>query len=34
MFYSNINFGGGLPTSRLVKIKNGLIVVPREEDSD
>ena len=34
VFYSNINFGGGLPANRLVKSKNGLIVVPREEDSD
>tara|TARA_B100001175_G_scaffold174355_1_gene148091 strand:- start:10874 stop:11581 length:708 start_codon:yes stop_codon:yes gene_type:complete len=34
VLYSNINFGGVLPASRLVKSKNELIVVPREENGD
>ena len=34
VLYSNINFGGVLPASRLVKSKNELIVVLREEDGD
>jgi len=32
--YSKINFGENLPATRLVKSKNELIVVPREEDGD
>ena len=34
VLYSNINFGGVLPASRLVKSKNELIMVPREENGD
>ena len=34
VLYSNINFGGVLPASRLVKSKNELIVVAREENGD
>ncbi|MEC9331449.1 MAG: DapH/DapD/GlmU-related protein [Verrucomicrobiota bacterium] len=34
VLYPNINFGGVLPAGRLVKNKNELEVVPREEDGD
>jgi len=34
VLYPNINFGGVLPARQLVKNKNELEVVPREEDGD